>query len=27
MIIVSVLRQSKDFTTKHAQWLHKQLKG
>lgn len=27
MIIVSVLKQSKDFTTKHAQWLHKQLKG
>lgn len=27
MIIVSVLRQSKDFTIKHAQWLHKQLKG
>lgn len=26
MLIVSVLRQSKDFTTKHAQWLHKQLK-
>lgn len=27
MIIVSVLRLSKDFTTQHAQWLHKQLVG
>lgn len=27
MIIVSVLRQSKDFTAKHAQWLSKQIKG
>ncbi|EMU6538943.1 hypothetical protein [Escherichia albertii] len=27
MFIVSVLRQSKDFTIKHAQWLHRQLDG
>ena len=26
MIIVSVLKISKEFTPKHAQWLHKQLK-
>ncbi|WP_213322304.1 hypothetical protein [Klebsiella aerogenes] len=27
MIVVSVLKVSKEFTPKHAQWLHKQLKG
>ncbi|WP_213322543.1 hypothetical protein [Klebsiella aerogenes] len=27
MLIISVLKTSKEFTPKHAQWLHKQLKG
>jgi hypothetical protein len=27
VIIVSVLKVSKEFTPRHAQWLHKQLKG